>query len=114
MRYRMVIVLSAMLAVIACAGEPATQGEAGEAASGEYVAGEVLVQFEPGTSSKRIADIARIVGAQERERLGAPAIWLLRFPQEIAVEDMVRRLRAFDEVRSAEPNRVIRLPPEAR
>src|SRR5688500_14759723 len=80
-----------------------------QSSGAEFVAGEVLIQFEPGATIGSVADARESVGAVRREvlrRNGSGELELARVGG--AVDQAVARLRQHPAVRSAEPNWVYR------
>jgi subtilisin family serine protease len=76
----------------------------------EFVAGEVLIQFQPGTTAVDRADARSWVGAFRRELLrgnGTGELEVARVPAR-AVEEAVALLRQHPAVRYAEPNWIYR------
>jgi fervidolysin-like protein len=76
-----------------------------------HVPGEVIVQFHPGTAADRIAAIQTATGTRIAKELGMPLVYLLGYSGDLPVDEMIRQLKNYPEVMSAEPNRVIRLEP---
>jgi subtilisin family serine protease len=103
---RILTVLVLVLAVVASRGSIVeTQSPAAE-----FVAGEVLIQFQPGTTAADRADARSWVGALRRELLrgnGTGELEVARVPAR-AVQDAVALLRQHPAVRYAEPNWIYR------
>ena len=103
---RILTVLALVLAVLASRGSIVeTQSPAAE-----FVAGELLIQFQPGTTAADRADARSWVGALRRELLrgnGNGELEVARVPAR-AVQDAVALLRQHPAVRHAEPNWIYR------
>lgn len=106
------MLIVSLVLLTACSGgtaSPKTAATTPDAAN--VVPGEVIVQFHPGTSTRRIEEVVEATGTRIAKHLGMPLVYLLRFSGGIPVEEMVQRLKSYPEVRHVEPNRVIRLEP---
>jgi thermitase len=104
---RILTVLALVLAVVASRGSIVeTQSPAAE-----FVAGELLIQFQPGTTAADRADARSWVGALRRELLrgnGTGELEVARVPPGRAVQNAVALLRQHPAVRYAEPNWIYR------
>ena len=80
---------------------------AGASAAGT-VPGELLVRFEPGTTSTEREALRELVGVTDAERVALPRLQLVEVPED-ATGAALRRLRQSPLVTYAEPNRVYRL-----
>src|ERR1700752_1963380 len=104
---RILTVLALVLAVVASRGSIVeTQSPAAE-----FVAGELLIQFRPGTTAADRADARSWVGALRRELLrgnGAGELEVARVPPGRAVQQAVALLLQHPAVRHAEPNWIYR------
>jgi hypothetical protein len=113
----MVLVATLLMPMAGCVGATQAPSASGAGTSAErpsltrQVPGEVLVQFQPDTSDNRKQEILNRSGIHAMESLGMPQAYLLKFPGDIPVEEMIRRLKDFPEVRHAEPNRLTPLKP---
>src|SRR5262245_22066133 len=103
---RILTVLALVLAVVASRGSIVeTQSPAAE-----FVAGELLIQFQPGTTAANRTEARSWVGAMRRELLrgnGNGELELARVPAG-AVQQAVALLRQHPAVRYAEPNWIYR------
>ncbi|MBE9503817.1 MAG: hypothetical protein IME96_06555 [Proteobacteria bacterium] len=83
------------------------QGEmsGGKESPPSYVPGEVLVNFREGTSQVRINAILKELGMLSKESLGKGDMWLLKGANNMPVEEMVEKLKRYEEVEHASPNR---------
>ena len=79
--------------------------QTGQAAPPAQVPGEVLVQFRPGTPRQRLEEILAELNLRLGKSLGTPGAFVLKFSAPTTVEEVIRRLKQFPEVRLAEPNR---------
>ena len=79
------------------------------AATGSFVAGEVLVKFRPGAAASALADAHRVAGATPRTEIARTRIQLVSVPagDEAAV---IARYRRNPNVLYAEPNFIRSLP----
>ncbi|MDP9188173.1 MAG: hypothetical protein M3O25_02870 [Actinomycetota bacterium] len=86
------------------------RGEPGASGGGaEFVPGELLVRFEPGTSAAEGRAIARELGGRVAERLEiVPGLSLVKLNAKLGVREADRRFGSLDEVRLAEPNFIYR------
>jgi thermitase len=87
----------------------AASGDIGAVEGGKYVAGQVLVRYEPGTSSTERAAIRDDLDAGLQRRLLVPRLELLSLAPEDSVKRAVGELEAQPDVAYAEPNFVYRL-----
>jgi predicted Fe-Mo cluster-binding NifX family protein len=69
-----------------------------------FVSGEVLVKFKPSVSQERIDAILKECGAERIAVLKDLGVQYVRIVNKEAVERVVMRLSAFQEVEYAEPN----------
>ncbi len=94
-------------------GMAATRGSIVETQSGgsaEFVAGEILIQFQPGASAAERGDARSWVGAMRRDLLrrnGAGELEVARLAGR-SVEEALELLRQHPAVRYAEPNWIYR------
>jgi subtilisin family serine protease len=104
---RILTVLALVLAVVVSRGSIVeTQSPAAE-----FVAGELLIQFQPGATAADRADARSWVGALRRELLrgnGTGELEVARVPPGRAVQQAVALLRQHPAVRNAEPNWIYR------
>jgi thermitase len=70
------------------------------------VPGELLVQFESGTSGEERADAREEAGTRAEESLRQPGLQRLSVEPGTTVQEAIRRLEANPDVRFAQPNRV--------
>ena len=70
----------------------------------DTVAGELLVQFEPGTSGSERADARDEAGTRVEEGLRQAGLQRLRVEPGTTVGEAIRRLEANPDVRFAQPN----------
>jgi len=93
----------AALLLLTFAGQAAAQTDARQKASAEYVPNELLVVFKE-------APEGIIRGIIERERgtivriTSISKLYQLRFPDDVSVDDLVKRFTAIEEVRQVSPN----------
>ena len=93
-------VACAALATPAAAGEPATG-----ASPPAFVPGQLLVQFEPGTSRADSTRIAHSIGARVSNRLEiVPNLAVIELPAGLGVKRADRSLSSLGQVRRAQPN----------
>ena len=69
------------------------------------------MQFRAGTSKERIHEVIAATGASVVKDLGTPLAYLVRFSDELPIDELLARLRGYPEVLHAEANRVIRIEP---
>ncbi|MEK6641602.1 MAG: hypothetical protein AABZ17_13135 [Nitrospirota bacterium] len=69
-----------------------------------FVSGEVLVKFKPSVSQDRIDAILKECGTERIAVLKDLGVHHVRIVNKEAVEKVVMRLSAFQEVEYAEPN----------
>ena len=69
-----------------------------------FVSGEALVKFKPAVSQERMDAILKECGAERIAVLKDLGVQHVRILNKEAVERVVRRLSAFQEVEYAEPN----------
>jgi hypothetical protein len=69
-----------------------------------FVSGEVLVKFKPGVSQERIDAVLKECGTERIAVLKDLGVQHVRIVNKEAVERVVTRLSAFQEVEYAEPN----------
>lgn len=106
-----ILIVTAVLLTACSGGTASPKTAATNTNSANVVPGEVIVQFHPGTSTRRIEEVVEATGTRVAKHLGMPLVYLLRFSGGIPVEEMVQRLKSYPEVQHVEPNRVIRLEP---
>lgn len=96
----------------ACAPASHSQERADPAAAnGRYVPGQALVQFRPGVTRERIAEILAADGLRLERDLGMPGAYLVSAMGEQPVPEIIARLRRHPEVEYAEPNWLRRTSP---
>src|SRR3990170_8284618 len=78
-----------------------------DAASPEYVAGEILVGFRPGLAPGRVEATRRGLGAAELASFPAIGAARWRRPPGLSVEQAVRSLAGSADVLYAEPNYIV-------
>jgi subtilisin family serine protease len=84
---------------------PALAPAAAAAGEAEFVPGELLVRFEPGTSPTERDAAAAEADAQVEERIaGVPRLYLLELPSGLSPRDGDRALEGADDVAYAHPN----------
>jgi len=105
--------LATVAAFAACApgAPPAGGGVQPERVVGRYVPGELIVKFRPGTSRDRIGEILAAQRLSIKREMGAPDTYLIQAIEAHPVPDLIRRLRAYGEVQSADPNWIRRIGP---
>lgn len=79
-----------------------------------YIPGEVLVLFEADTPGHRIDEILTELGIYKKKYLGMPGAYTLGIPPHTPLEEVIRRIKAYQEVKSAEPNYITFLDPSGR
>ena len=77
---------------------------------GEYVANEILIRFNPGTSYEAFELLLRQLGASVVESWPELGIYRLRFPDGTNIEAMLEQLKRQEMVNRCEPNYVYRMP----
>lgn len=70
----------------------------------EFVSGEALVKFKPSVSPERMDAILKECGTERIAVIKGMGIHHVRIVNKEAVERVVKRLSAFQEVEYAEPN----------
>ena len=75
----------------------------------EFVAGEVIVRFEPGTPAAGRAAARAAVQATKKRDLSIPGLELVLLPVGLSVQQAVQVLEANPNVAYAEPNYVMQL-----
>lgn len=68
---------------------------------------EVVVKFVPNVSTNQIQQISRSVGVQIDREVRLPhdeKLYVLKVPADRDAGDVVKELKAFNEVETAEPN----------
>lgn len=109
--FRTTLWITAICTAIACVQADGPKPVEPPATAEQFVAGEIIIQFQPGTTADRIETILAATGTRIKRGLGAQTIYLIAVDSGVSVEATIRRLVSFPEVRSAEPNQVIRLNP---
>jgi len=75
---------------------------------GEYVRGEVLVKFKPGTPSGVISDLHQVVGVASREKIGTISnTERIKLIDGVSVEDAIIQYMSDPNVEYAGPNYII-------
>jgi len=69
-----------------------------------YVPGEILIKFHDGTSEKAIQVIKRDLHLETIRVVSKPNLYLMKILDGSAVENVVERLRGYEEVKYSEPN----------
>lgn len=70
----------------------------------EFVSGEALVKFKPSVSQERMDAILKECGTERIAEIKGMGVHHVRIVNKEAVEKVVTRLSAFQEVEYAEPN----------
>ena len=70
----------------------------------DFVSGEALVKFKPSVSQERMDAILKECGTERIAVLKGTGVHHVRIVNKEAVESVVTRLSAFQEVEYAEPN----------
>ena len=70
----------------------------------EFVSGEALVKFKPAVSQERMDAILKECGTERIAMIKGMGVHHVRIVNKEAVERVVTRLSAFQEVEYAEPN----------
>lgn len=70
----------------------------------EFVSGEALVKFKPAVSQERMDAILKECGTERVAMIKGIGVHHIRIVNKEAVERVVTRLSAFQEVEYAEPN----------
>jgi hypothetical protein len=84
--------------------QPKLQPPGGE--SKNYVPGEILVKFYNGTDEKAIQEIKRDLYLETIRIVSKPNLYLMKILDGSSVENVLERLRKYEEVKYAEPNYV--------
>jgi hypothetical protein len=69
-----------------------------------YAPVEVLVKFKPGTDPTTIARIQTELKLETIRRFSSPNLFLMKITDDTTVEAMIKRLKAYEAVKYAEPN----------
>ena len=69
-----------------------------------YVPGEILVKFHHGTSEKAIQAIKRDLHLETIRVVSKPNLYLMKILDGSSVENVMVRLRGYEEVKYSEPN----------
>ena len=72
--------------------------------SAVYVPGEVLVRFEDGTDSQVIEAIQKEMNLTTVQIVSKPYLYLMKIPDSGSVEEIVEKLKDYQEVAYSEPN----------
>lgn len=111
--WRLPWLLSVLAVPVACApfSHSTSSLVSAASASGQYVPGEVLVQFRPGTTHERIVKILLAEGLRIKRELGMPYAYLVKPTESLPVHEIIARLSSHPEVEYVEPNWVRRIGP---
>jgi hypothetical protein len=71
-----------------------------------YVPGEILVKFHDGTKEKAIRAIKSDLHLETIRLVSKPNLYLMKILDGSSVENVLERLRKYQEVKYAEPNYV--------
>jgi hypothetical protein len=82
--------------------QPKLQPPSGETKN--YVPGEILVKFHDGTSAKAIQAIKRDLHLETIRVVSKPNLYLMKILNGSSVENVMVRLRGYEEVKYSEPN----------
>jgi len=77
------------------------------ARSAEYVPGEVLVKFKDGTLVKDAANLHSTINAIKKRELRTLKLHRLKLPEQMSVEEAVRKYKQDPNVEYAEPNFIV-------
>jgi subtilisin family serine protease len=105
---RAALALGALMALVP-AGTAGAAEQIGTAEDQRYAPGEVLVRYEPGTSSRERSAVRREADTKLETRLGVPRVELLSLQPGDTVPGTLSELRSEAEVAFAEPNYVYEL-----
>jgi len=72
--------------------------------SKNYVPGEILIKFHDGTNENAIQAIKRDLHLETIRVVSKPNLYLMKILDGSSVENVVERLRGYDEVKYSEPN----------
>lgn len=106
-----VLPVFALLGACAPPSTPGGHADPATAVDGQYVPGQVLVQFRPGVTRERIAEILAANGLRLERDHGMPRAFLVSSAGDRPVPEIIARLRRHPEVEYAEPNRLRRISP---
>lgn len=73
-----------------------------------YVLDEVLVKFKPGTDADTIARIRADLNLKTMRKFSSPNLFLMKITDGSAVESVIKQLKAYEAVKYAEPNYVVK------
>ena len=69
-----------------------------------YVAGEILVKFQDGTTDQMKEALQKELHLETIRIISKPNLYLMKIRDDSSVESVMERLRKFKEVKYAEPN----------
>jgi hypothetical protein len=69
-----------------------------------YVPGEILIKFHDGTNEKAIQAIKRDLHLETIRVVSKPNLYLMKILNGSSVENVMARLRGYEEVQYSEPN----------
>jgi hypothetical protein len=82
--------------------QPKLQLPSGETKN--YVPGEILIKFYEGTNEKAIQAIKRDLHLETIRVVSKPNLYLMKILNGSSVENVMGRLRGYEEVQYSEPN----------
>lgn len=109
-----ILLLLSVPAVLGACVPKSHSGKAADPAAameGQMVPGQLLVQFRPGVTREKIAEILSANGLRIERDLGMPRAYLVISVGASPLLEIMGRLRSCPEVESAEPNWVRRIGP---
>ena len=74
----------------------------------QYVPQEVLVKFNPDTDPQTIARIQVELKLEKVREFHSPNLFLMKITDGTSVEVIIKKLQAYEEVKYAEPNYVVK------
>jgi hypothetical protein len=73
-----------------------------------YVLDEVLVKFKPGTDADTIERIRAALKLKTMRKFSSPNLFLMKITNGSPVETVIEQLKAYEAVKYAEPNYVVK------
>ena len=73
-----------------------------------YVLDEVLVKFKPSTDADTIARIRAGLNLKTKRTFSSPNLYLMKITDGSPVESVIKQLKAYEAVKYAEPNYVVK------
>lgn len=73
----------------------------------DYVAGQILVKFRPGTNDQTIEAIQEALRLKTIKVVSSPNLYLMKILDGSSVERTMERLKDFQDVAYSEPNYIV-------